>query len=423
MTSGRTSYALLWILLGVLCFSSMVFYTFRIWSANQPENFSDLYARWWGAHELFLHGRNPYSPEVSHEIQKVIYGEALIPSADDPMGIGGGFAYPPYTAFLLWPTIYTSFGTAEKIFLFLSIALTLASMALWLWAWRISISPWQWIAFALFAFGSFPVLQGLKLLNLSVIAAGLITLAMALLYAEYPVWAGIVLAVSAFKPQFVVLLVPWLALWSCADLKRRWRFALSFVATMLLLILGSEILLPSGLADFLAVARAYQHYTYGHSLLDVWFTPKFAPLACAATVLATMKVTWRSLAAPANTAGFVGAISLLLTTTVLVIPTMEPHAQLLLLPGLIFLAQSYSSTGGSRSIGRLLLAGTGAMLVWPWIAALGLMAALFWVPIASLLRFWEVPLYTSPLLPLAVFLALAYLLPHMAVDKPAIPPS
>src|SRR5215471_12224680 len=168
MISPRpTTRNLSWLLLGGVCFASMAFYTVRVWSANQPEHFSDLYAPWWGAHELLLNRRNPYSPAVAHEIQTVIYGKAAIPSPDDPMGMGGGFAYPPYTALLLWPTIYCSFANAARLFLFLSVSLTLLSILLWLRALRISVSPWHFIALALFVFGSFPVLEGLKLLNLS----------------------------------------------------------------------------------------------------------------------------------------------------------------------------------------------------------------------------------------------------------------
>ena len=38
---------------------------------HQPRgNFSDLYPRWLGARELLKHGRNPYSAEITREIQQ-----------------------------------------------------------------------------------------------------------------------------------------------------------------------------------------------------------------------------------------------------------------------------------------------------------------------------------------------------------------
>src|SRR5205814_9472226 len=38
-------------------------------------NLSDLYPRWLGAREFLLHHRNPYSPEVTREIETGYYGD------------------------------------------------------------------------------------------------------------------------------------------------------------------------------------------------------------------------------------------------------------------------------------------------------------------------------------------------------------
>lgn len=43
-------------------------------------NLSDLYPRWLGARELLLHGRDPYSAEVTKEIQAGYYGRPLDPA-------------------------------------------------------------------------------------------------------------------------------------------------------------------------------------------------------------------------------------------------------------------------------------------------------------------------------------------------------
>ena len=114
MKNSLISKTALWLLLSTLSAGSMAFYVAEIWSVNQPSDFTDFYAPWWGALELLLHHRNPYSPAVAHEIQTVIYGAPSSTSIDDPSNIEGGFAYPPYTALLLWPTVYLSFSEAEK---------------------------------------------------------------------------------------------------------------------------------------------------------------------------------------------------------------------------------------------------------------------------------------------------------------------
>ena len=74
-------------------------------------NLSDLYPRWLGARELLLHGRNPYSPEITAEIQKGYYGRVLDASRPDEPRDQQGFAYPVYAIFLLAPVLGLSFHT------------------------------------------------------------------------------------------------------------------------------------------------------------------------------------------------------------------------------------------------------------------------------------------------------------------------
>src|SRR5579871_4371367 len=59
-------------------------------------NLSDLYPRWWGTHELLLHHRDPYSLEVTREIQAGYYGRVLNPARSGDPKDEQGFAYPAY---------------------------------------------------------------------------------------------------------------------------------------------------------------------------------------------------------------------------------------------------------------------------------------------------------------------------------------
>ena len=408
-SSPFLSRPVLWLVLSILSAVSMSFYVTEIWSANQPPGFSDLYAPWWGAHELLLHHRNPYSPAVAHEIQTVIYGAPVAPSPDDPSGIAGGFAYPPYAALLLWSTVYASFATAQKVFLFLSVLLTLSSLAMWVRAFRMRLSPLHWVMVALFVLGSFPALQALKLQNLSLIAAAFIAITLSLLSRNKLVLGGILLAASTFKPQFTVALIPWLLLWVTADWRRRRSLALSFLCTMFALVAVSEWLVPGWIPSFLRVISAYRHYTYGHSLLDVWFAPTVGPVASAAVLLGALALCWPHRTQPADSPRFLLATSFVLAANVIVIPTLAPHAQLLLIPGVLCLLPAVNVLWASSSFARLLRAAAWMLLAWPWIAAFGLLLAAVRLPATTLQRFWQVPLYTSPLLPLAVWLALGFL--------------
>jgi hypothetical protein len=401
----------LWLVLAIVSASCMEFYVAHIWSADQPPHFSDLYAPWWGAHELLLHGRDPYAPAVAHEIQTMIYGVPVAAAyRGDSSELTGGFAYPLYAAFLLWPAIYVPFSIAQVLFFFLSILVTLASLVLWLRGFRFHVTPVQLLTFALFTLGSFPALQGIRLQNLSLIAAVLLAAAVALLTTEHLTLAGIFLAASTFKPQFTLVLVPWLALWTLSDWRRRQSLAWSFLASMLLLVGASEWLLPGWFGRFLEVVRAYRQYTFGRSLLDVWFTPRVAPFVAAALLLAVLALCWKYRRHPANSQGFFLCTSLVLAATLVVIPTLAPHAQLLLLPGALCLFRYRDELWRSSQFARLLLFAVCFLLAWPWVTATGLTLAATVLPMRSLLRWWELPLYTSPLSPLAVLLALGCLI-------------
>jgi hypothetical protein len=399
-----------WLFLCVLCAGGMAFYVTAIWGANQPPGFSDLYAGWWGAHELLLHGRNPYSTAVAHEIQTVIYGAPLAPDPQDPSGIGGGFAYPLYATIFLWPLVNLSFSVAQKVFISVSILGTLISLAIWLRLIPFVRSPILWLTLGTLTMGSFPVLQGMKLQNPSLLAAACIAIAFFLLSHKRLALAGAVFAIATFKPQFMILLVPWLAVWSIGDWRRRRPMAWGFLATMCLLAAVSEWLLPGWMGSFLKVARAYRHYTYGHSLLDVWFTPTYGPVMATFVFLAVLVVGGRLRSKGVDSPQFLQVTSLVMAATVVVIPNLAPHAQLLLLPGVLSLFHDRTLPAASSTFKRLVLAATWSLLGWPWITAFGLLLAATLHPTHDLLHYWEVPLVTSPLLPLVVVMGLGCLL-------------
>jgi hypothetical protein len=401
----------LWLILSALSAFSMWYYVANVWSVGQPAQFSDLYAQWWGAHELLLHHRDPYSPAVAREIQIFIYGAPVVSShPGDLAELSGGFAYPIYVFFLMWPTLHLGFPAVQVLFRCLFIALTLASLWLWIYALRWRLPAAELGIVAIFAFGSFPVLQGLKLQNLSLLVAFLVVATMASLVAGYFTAAGLLLAAATIKPQFVVLLIPWLALWTISDWRRRRRMVWGFSAAMLVLILGSEGLAPGWISRFLTVVRAYRRYTYGHSLLDVWFTQRIGSVVAVVLVVGVLALCWRCRSDPATSSRFFLASSLVLATTLVVIPTLEPHAQLLLLSGILLLLRYGSRIWRSGKVARLLLVGAWVLLGWAWVAAFGMMLATIWLPADALLRFWALPLYTSPLLPFGILVILGFLL-------------
>jgi hypothetical protein len=126
--------------------------------------------------------------------------------------------------------------------------------------------------------------------------------------------------------------------------------------------------------------------------------------------LTVLVLCWRYRRHSEDSPGFFLAISFILAATLVVIPTLAPHAHLLLLPSFLCLLRYRSSFSSSIRFARLLLLAVWLLFAWPWVAAAALTMAAIVLPVAALLPCWELPLYTSPVMPFAVLLALGFLL-------------
>src|SRR5690242_1339806 len=146
----------------------MWFYVQRVLIAHQElyaaahqcprGNLSYLFPRWLGARELLLHHRDPYSAEVTREIQIGYFGRPLDPQRPNDPKDQEAFAYPVYVAFLLWPFIYADFSTIMPLFSWLLALLTLASVLLWQRALRLRFPALVIVSTLILTLGSFQVL-------------------------------------------------------------------------------------------------------------------------------------------------------------------------------------------------------------------------------------------------------------------------
>src|SRR4051794_30280696 len=194
-------------------------------------NLSDLYPRWLGARELLLHGRDPYSKDVTREIQAGYYGRPLDASRPSDPKDQQAFAYPLYVVFLLAPTVKLPFPLVQRAFLWLLIILTAASVPLWLRAlrWQLSLA-WQ-LVWIIVTFGCFPVIQGLKLQQLTLLVTALLAAAVYAVTRRLLVMAGILLALASIKPQLVFFFLVWVVVLGGGEMGERegvfWGFVMS----------------------------------------------------------------------------------------------------------------------------------------------------------------------------------------------------
>jgi hypothetical protein len=366
-------------------------------------NLSDLYPRWLGARELLRHGRNPYSAEITREIQQGYYGRPLDPArAEDPKD-QQGFAYPAYVVFLLAPSIDLPFDTVQKAFRCLLIVLAMSTVLLWLYVLRWKPSRGTALILIVLMLGWLPMVQGIKLQQLSLLVAGLLAACGACLAGGWLLLAGGLLALATIKPQLTWPLVLWLLLWAGSEWRSRRRFVFGFGLVMLLLLGGAQLLLPGWLRMFAEAVGQYHRYTQNQSVLVWSFGSIVGRILEAVSVLFCALCIWPVRRELASSAAFGRAFALVMALTVVIVPMFAPYNQVLLAPAILGLLRSESSGDPILPAVRLARRVGGFLLVWPWIATVGLSLAYVWLTPAVRQRVWPMPFYSNFMVPVFIF--------------------
>jgi len=421
----------MWLVLGsALCAAGMWFYVQRVLITHQVADaaaqgrprgtLSDLYPRWLGARELLLHGRDPYSAPVTREIQIGYYGRPLDSARPYDPKDQQGFAYPVYVAFYLAPTISLPFDVVQRGFLWVLRVLTVASVPIWLRVVRWPLPLGAQASVAILTLGSLAVVQGLKLQQMTLVVAALMAMAIALLVTQRGIIAGILLALATIKPQLVCALLFWLAIWTLADFKRRYRWSVSFVITMAVLILTAELCLPGWIPRFWQAVREYQDYTGAAPLLDKLIPVPWSRLAEFGAGIGTAYICWRNRKHQEDTEAFAATVCLLLAVTLLIVPTLAIYNQVLLLPALLMLARDRRAIWNRSLSGRVLLVAVAVLLSWQWLSSMVLAGLSFVMPLEVVQKAWAVPAWTALTLPVAVaalMLFIAYQGPCVATAE------
>ncbi|MCP4539564.1 MAG: DUF2029 domain-containing protein [Chloroflexi bacterium] len=221
---------------------------------------NDFYSRWMGGCALLREGLNPYSEATTLRIQKGMYGRPAQPGEDQV-----AFAYPLYSLLFFWPLCFThNYPLVQAIWLWVLLAGLIAAVMLWMQVvhWRPPL--WLWASTMLWSVFMYHDARALLLGQFAVWVLLALVAALWAMQHNYDWWAGFFLALSTVKPQMVYLALPWILLWAAG--KRRWRLWWSLGISWTLLILGSMILLPSWVFDFVRQAVSYPSYTVYGSL-------------------------------------------------------------------------------------------------------------------------------------------------------------
>jgi hypothetical protein len=323
-----------------------------------------------------LHGADPYSPAMQHQIQAV--------AGHDP---GQAFDYPILLAVLLAPVAALPWQTLRLTFLLVLIPALFLSFRSCVPLVHLRATRSGAFAIALLCLCSWPVVFALRMQQPTLLIAVLVLPACYLLSRQHQVLPAILLALSTFKPQLVLPLLLWLLLWSC--IRRRWTLPVAFAITEALLFFCGERLAPGWFPHWLATLHRYRTLCPG-MLLQLFFGRWLGLLGTLALVAWSFWRLWQLRHCSPGSAEFAHAIALVLAATLCMTPMIWAmiYNQVILVPAALLLLATKPPAG--YGIPAIAFRATQTFLVFTFasvvIAALGLaiVPSKFWLPLPFL---------------------------------------
>jgi hypothetical protein len=256
----------------------------------------------------------------------------------------------------------------------------------------------------LLAIGSYPAVLEFHMQNLAALGACFLALSAAAAARNWFFSSGFLLALSTIKPQLSALFVLCFLIWAGARWQQRKRLVLGFVATMSVLLLAGEIVLPRWIPEFAAAARAYTTYATDPSILQFFFGPALAPALGVALCAILLFVSWHLRSFPAGSTDFGWALAWAATATLAILP-VTVYNQLLLVPAFLVLARQWKKPSGllPRALAKGVFIGQG----WQWITAVIVSLGSLLVSPERLRFLANVPVLTLIALPPLTLLAVA----------------
>lgn len=358
----RKEVAVLLLLLSFVILDSVAIY--QIWVREQGNAF-DLYQRWLGARAMLFYGQNPYSPEITREIQLGMYGR-LAGEGEDQQA----FAYPAYVAFVIlffvllpFPVAVTLWLVSQQFWLLASVLLILS----WL-KWTVKTPMLLLIATVamLYRYSIIVLLLG----QFSMLVLFLLAMALWAYGERRYLLAGACLALTTIKPQLIFLLIPvWLA-W--AIFEKRWTFLGSFCSLMALLLILPWFFIGDWMASFLSGMQIYREYSSTFNPLErsfaLLFSSPASSLLTAVTSMAALAYLLLMIRRGMKTStksSFHLVISAATLVTLLLSPeTSVYNMVLILLPALFCLRYLHARQGAKPKLLRLVSWSTLTLIPW-----------------------------------------------------------
>ena len=221
---------------------------------------NDFYSRWAGARALLVEGRDPYSLEVTAEIQSV--------KGINPSLLGkGSFAYPLHVVFLFWPLVYLDYSLALAIWMVLTQWLVVATVAILLRLFDWHLRPLAVGALFVATILMYPISRSIILGQFTIHVAFFLAASLLLLRNRHDGWGGAALAATSVKIQMMIFVGPWLVFWAIAQ--RRWRYLVGMLLAGATMFVAALALFPRWPLAFIVDLQRYARVAGGKNPLVV----------------------------------------------------------------------------------------------------------------------------------------------------------
>lgn len=375
---------------------------------------NDFYPIWLTSRQGLREHRDPYSVEMTRQIQTGLFGRPLdAQNPTDQPADYRSFAYPAFIDLLFWPMAGAEF---PKLRIFLAGLLPLlTACSVWWWTRALDWRPGAiWLAITvLLTLCNYPVLEALFAEQPGLIVGFFLAGSILALRRNRFLSAGILMALTTIKPQMTLLVILYLLLWSAADWRQRAGFACGFLGTILVLVGASLMIWPHWIGAWMNVLFEYHRYSTPPLVTELLgpMPGIRASLVLIAALLGTaILLAWRKRRASVGSLHFWLAISLLLAiTSVTLLPGQAVYDHIILLPGILLLLQRWPDFFPRRRVG-FALQGLGAIaLFWPSVAAFGLILTRSWLAPGHLYSagILALPIRTAASFPFVVLALLA----------------
>jgi hypothetical protein len=409
--------ALTFAILGSACMSYYYFCLFmpRVREAQALVNLAggyafgqDFYPVWLTLHKCMRESCDPYSVEMTREIQQGLFGRTLNSrNPSDPPSDYRTFAYPAFTDLLLWPAAEFPFAPVSVVFALVLAALTLASVVVWTKALCWHPRPLLLVAIMLLVLCSYPVLEGLYVEQLGLLVGFFLAVAVLALQRGRLFLAGTMMALTTIKPQMTLPVLFYLLVWSSQKWRERGRFWVGLLSTILVLAIAPTLVWPHWIKSWASVVVGYHHYAKPPLINEILTTAvggnvsRPASLAgIALLVLLSGILSWKRRAIASSSIQFWLTLSFTLCiTAVALLPSQGFHDQVIVLPGIFLVSHRWKDLRSNWVSKVFLATGTG-ILLWPWLAAIALIGLR---PLLTQQDFYSKAVFVLPLRTAAVF--------------------